>query len=94
MGLSLLSYQGKGLVRFVGMARRVGERRPETMRTIKDSVKFAAVFFAIGLFTGCGSTGGGSSSSSVGVYYGVGFYDPWYYGGYDDDAEAPCLDWE
>ena len=32
--------------------------------------------------TGCESTGG---SVSGGVYYGVGFYDPWYYGGYHDD---------
>lgn len=31
------------------------------------------------LFTGCESTGG---SVSGGVYYGTGFYDPWYYGGY------------
>lgn len=31
--------------------------------------------------TGCESTGG---SVSGGVYYGVGFHDPWYYGGYDD----------
>jgi len=35
--------------------------------------------------TGCESTGGGNVTGSV--YYGVGFYDPWYYGGYDDDVD-------
>lgn len=34
--------------------------------------------------SGCESTGGGVSG---GVYYGVGFYDPWYYGSYDDDID-------
>ena len=29
---------------------------------------------------GCESTGGGNVSGSV--YYGAGFYDPWYHGGY------------
>lgn len=41
----------------------------------------ATLLLGIGLFTGCESTGG-SASVSGGVYYGVGFYDPWYYGGY------------
>ena len=58
------------------------------MSTIKYSFRFAAVFFALGLFTGCESTDGGGSSSSVGVYYGVGFYDPWYYGDYDQDIDV------
>ena len=35
--------------------------------------------------TGCETTDGGNVSGSV--YYGVGFYDPWYYGGYDDDVD-------
>jgi hypothetical protein len=39
------------------------------------------------LFTGCESTGGGSASVSGGMYYGSGFYDPWYYGGYYDDPD-------
>jgi hypothetical protein len=41
----------------------------------------------LGLFTGCESTDGGGSNVSGSVYYGVGFYDPWYYGGYDDDID-------
>ena len=42
-------------------------------------LRFAAAVLALGLFTGCESTGGHTSGS---VYYGTGFYDPWYYGGY------------
>jgi len=57
------------------------------MSPMKHSFRFAAVFFALGLFTGCESTDGGSSSASVGVYYGVGFYDPWYYGGDYDHGD-------
>ena len=48
------------------------------------------VALALGLaaFTGCESTdSGGGGSVSGGVYYGVGFYDPWYYGGYYDDPD-------
>src|SRR5262245_9910104 len=36
--------------------------------------------------TGCETTDGGGGAA-VGVYYGVGFYDPWYYGGYYDDPD-------
>jgi hypothetical protein len=57
------------------------------MSTMKHSLCFAAVWLALGVFTGCESAGGGSSSSSVGVYYGVGFYDPYYYGDYDHDYD-------
>jgi hypothetical protein len=32
---------------------------------------------------GCESTGEGGGNAAV--YYGVGFYDPWYYGDYHDD---------
>ncbi|MFN0068739.1 MAG: hypothetical protein ACKVYV_14015 [Limisphaerales bacterium] len=44
---------------------------------------------ALPLWTGCESSGGGGGSANVSgsMYYGVGFYDPWYYGGhsyYDD----------
>lgn len=35
--------------------------------------------------TGCETTDGGGVSG--GMYYGVGFYDPWYYGHYHDDPE-------
>jgi len=48
-------------------------------------VRVAAVsVLLLTLFPGCESTDSGGSSASVsgGVYYGVGFYDPWYYGGY------------
>jgi hypothetical protein len=34
--------------------------------------------------TGCESTGGGTTVAT-GMYYGTGFYDPYYYGGYWDD---------
>src|SRR5512147_2680538 len=37
-------------------------------------------------FSGCESTDGGGSVSG-GAYYGVGFYDPWYYGGYYNDVD-------
>jgi hypothetical protein len=53
------------------------------MRTVKRSISLAAVWFAFGLFTGCESTGGGGNVSAD-AYYGTGFYDPWYYGGYHD----------
>jgi len=35
--------------------------------------------------TGCETTGGGSVD--VGMYYGVGFHDAWYHGGYYDDPD-------
>jgi hypothetical protein len=41
---------------------------------------------SIGVFTGCESTDGGGTVSGS-AYYGVGFYDSWYYGGYYDDAD-------
>ena len=63
------------------------------MSTMKHALSFAAVFFALSLFTGCESTDSGSSSSSVGVYYGAGFYSPYYYGDahydYDVDVHPP-----
>lgn len=45
----------------------------------------AALPLLLCALTGCESTYGGSVST--GVYYGVGLYDPWYYGGYDDDID-------
>jgi len=57
------------------------------VRPIKTPLKLAAAFLlALGAFTGCESTDIGGSTS-VGVYYGVGLYDPWYYGGYHDDPD-------
>lgn len=40
------------------------------------------------LLTGCESTDGGGGDVHGGAYYGTGFYDPWYYGGYDDDVDV------
>jgi len=36
-------------------------------------------------FSGCESAGGGDVHGSM--YYGAGFYDPWYYGHYYDDPD-------
>jgi hypothetical protein len=45
-----------------------------------------ATLFICGLLTGCASSDEGSVSG--GAYYGTGFHDPWYYGGYYyDDAD-------
>jgi hypothetical protein len=44
----------------------------------------AVLFLAVTLFTGCETSNGGSQTS---VYYGVGFYDPWYYGDADYDTD-------
>ena len=41
--------------------------------------------FAVTVFLGCESTDSGSSSTTV--YYGAGFYDPWYHGDYDYDYD-------
>ena len=57
------------------------------MSTMKQSLGLAMAWFTLALVTGCESTDGGSSSASVGAYYGVGFYDPWYYGDYDYDHD-------
>jgi hypothetical protein len=57
-------------------------------------LRFLKVLLVIALtvtaFTGCESTGGGGGSASV--YYGVGFYDPWYYGDYDQDIDITLPD--
>jgi hypothetical protein len=46
-----------------------------------------ALTFALGAFAGCESTDGGSTQVSGSFYYGAGFSDPWYYGGYYDDVD-------
>jgi len=57
------------------------------MRTALQSLKWCCVAAGWLLFSaGCGTTDGGSGS--VGMYYGVGFYDPWYHGGYCDDPDV------
>jgi hypothetical protein len=43
------------------------------------------VLLLLGFLSGCESTDSGGGSVSGGVYYGMGFYDPWYYGGYHTD---------
>ena len=59
------------------------------MKTSTHIFKFAVLaVFASGAFTGCESTdSGGSTQVTTSVYYGVGFYDPWYYGDYDYDYD-------
>lgn len=47
-----------------------------------------ASMLALGVWTGCESTDGGGGSVSGSAYYGVGFSDPWYYGGYYDDVDV------
>ena len=56
------------------------------MRTFRHFLRLsAALGLAMAAFTGCESTdSGGSSNVSGSVYYGVGYYDPWYYGDWDD----------
>jgi hypothetical protein len=56
------------------------------MKRFKSSFKLPAVLAALaaGVFAGCQSDDGGSAHVSGSVYYGTGFYDPWYYGYYDD----------
>lgn len=58
------------------------------MRTFASRLKLiVALALAPVAFTGCESTEGGSTYVSGSVYYGTGFYDPWYYGGYYDDVD-------
>jgi len=51
------------------------------MKTLGFSLKVFSLVLMLSTFTGCESTDGGASVSG-GAYYGVGFYDPWYHGGY------------
>lgn len=57
------------------------------MKTFSNPRKLVlALAIGLGALTGCESTDGGGSVSGS-VYYGVGFYDPWYYGSYYDDVD-------
>jgi hypothetical protein len=56
--------------------------------TLKATRKLVPIaFVAFVFFVGCESTDSGSSSMSGGAYYGLGFYDPWYYGGFYDGPD-------
>ena len=57
----------------------------KAFRTFSQRVSVAVL--ALGLLAGCESSDGGGGSVSGSAYYGVGFYDPWYYGGYDYDYD-------
>jgi hypothetical protein len=60
---------------------------PSSSPRFATSLKFiASLALTLTIFTGCESTNGGGSVSGS-IYYGVGFYDPWYYGGYYDDPD-------
>src|SRR5512140_229424 len=53
------------------------------MKTLATFFKLvASLILAVAALTGCESTDGGGSGggASANIYYGVGFYDPWYYG--------------
>jgi hypothetical protein len=56
------------------------------MRTLNCSLRLAALSLALVALPGCESTDSGATVSG-GMYYGVGFNDPWYYGGYYNDAD-------
>jgi hypothetical protein len=56
------------------------------MKTLTITLKLlSALALVMVCGTACESTDGGSAQVSGGgsFYYGVGFYDPWYYGGAD-----------
>jgi hypothetical protein len=58
------------------------------MKILSTGLKLAALLLlGLAVFTGCESTDAGGSGPSTSVYYGVGFYDPWYYGDYHDDGD-------
>lgn len=58
------------------------------MKTTKTILQLAMVAGLLSwVMTGCESSGGGGGSMSVGVYYGAGWYDPWYYNGYYDHGD-------
>jgi hypothetical protein len=59
------------------------------MKAPKPSARFAFIaLLALGAFTACESTDSGGTQVTSNVYYGVGFYDPWYYGDYDYDGDV------
>jgi len=57
------------------------------MKAPQVFLKLGAIpMLGLGVFTGCESTDGGTSTTTV--YYGVGVYDPWYHGDYDYDYDV------
>src|SRR6516162_6806805 len=48
----------------------------------------AAILLTLGLCTGCETDNGGSTNVTAVNYYGVGYNDPWYHGGYYDDGDV------
>src|SRR5262245_55072429 len=69
------------------MDRRTQQARTLNMQSIKSLVRGGALLLCCGLFSACETTDGGAGGT---VYYGTGFYDPWYHGDYyyhDDDID-------
>ena len=59
------------------------------MKIVTVRFKFIAISaLLVVAFSGCESTDGGGGNVSGSAYYGVGFYDPWYYGDYYDDPDV------
>ena len=56
------------------------------MRRFLTATKCLAWMLAGFLLAGCSSTD--DSQVNASVYYGAGFNDPWYYGGYYDDIDV------
>jgi len=61
--------------------------RPRTGALRRTFAIGSCVALLMAVTTGCESSGGGGGSVSAGMYYGTGFYDPWYYDGYHDGGD-------
>jgi len=73
-----------------GHVEKWGLLRLTEPRSAASAFRLVAILAMVALgsmsFTGCESTyGGGSVSGSM--YYGTGFHDPWYYGGYYNSGD-------
>src|SRR5262245_54185194 len=64
---------------------KVRNREDEMTTIIRPCRLIAVLVLAFGAFSACQTSDSGSAS--MGVYYGSGFYDPWYYGGYYDSPD-------
>jgi len=57
------------------------------MKAPRSRIVLSLVGLGLGcLLSGCESTDGGDVSGAM--YYGTGFYDPWYYGAYYDSPDV------